>query len=162
MCIFTITFIASFRRIYGYCCCRRGKLGEDILHGLIKEGHNLTLIDNDSRVIDDLIDEVDIKGVVGNGVDVEVQREANVQNAQVFIAASPHDEVNIISAMIAKTLGAEFLIVRVRNQAFTAQQGFIQSNLGIDYLINQDRVAAKDIIQVIDYPSATFVEPFLP
>ena len=78
-----------------------GKLGEDILHGLIKEGHNLTLIDNDSRVIDDLIDEVDIKGVVGNGVDVEVQREANVQNAQVFIAASPHDEVNIISAMIA-------------------------------------------------------------
>ncbi|MGH2063000.1 NAD-binding protein [Aerococcus urinaeequi] len=81
------------------------KLGEDILHGLIKEGHNLTLIDNDSRVIDDLIDEVDIKGVVGNGVDVEVQREANVQNAEVFIAASPHDEVNIISAMIAKTLG---------------------------------------------------------
>ncbi|QOQ78353.1 Trk system potassium transporter TrkA [Aerococcus urinaeequi] len=137
-----------------------GKLGEDILHGLIKEGHNLTLIDNDSRVIDDLIDEVDIKGVVGNGVDVEVQREANVQNAQVFIAASPHDEVNIISAMIAKTLGAEFLIVRVRNQAFTAQQGFIQSNLGIDYLINQDRAAANDIIQVIDYPSATFVEPF--
>lgn len=42
-----------------------GKLGEDILHGLIKEGHNLTLIDNDSRVIDDLIDEVDIKGGSG-------------------------------------------------------------------------------------------------
>src|SRR5699024_8272198 len=110
-----------------------GKLGEDILHGLIKEGHNLTLIDNDSRVIDDLVDEVDIKGVVGNGVDVEVQREANVQNAQVSIAASPPDEVNIISAMIAKSLGAEFLIVRVRNPSFTAQQGFIQSNLGIDY-----------------------------
>lgn len=137
-----------------------GKLGEVILQGLIKEGHNLTLIDNDPSVIDDLIDEVDIKGVIGNGVDVNVQREADVQNAKVFIAASPHDEVNIVSAMIAEKLGVEFLIVRVRNQEFTAQQGFIKKNFGIDYMINQDRAAANDIVQVIDYPSATFVESF--
>lgn len=137
-----------------------GKLGQVIIQDLIKEGHNLTLIDNDPTVIDDLIDEVDIKGVKGNGVDVDIQREADVQNAKVFIAASPSDEVNIISAMIADKLGVEFLITRVRNQEFTGQQGFIKKNFGIDYMINQDKEAANDIIQVIDYPQATFVEPF--
>ena len=137
-----------------------GKLGQKIIEDLNDEGHQITLIDKNPDVLNRLIDEIDIKGVTGIGTDINVLKDAGVTQAKVVISATPSDEVNVISAMLAKNLGAEYTIIRARNREFTDNESFIKQKFDIDLIINQDREAANDILHVIDFPSASNVEPF--
>lgn len=137
-----------------------GKLGQKIIQDLDKEGHQLTLIDKDRDVLNHLVDEIDIKGVQGIGTDIKVQIDAGVKQAKVFITATPDDEANVLSAMMAEKLGADYTIVRARNPEFTDNENFIKREFGINLIINQDREAANDIMHVIDFPQAAYVEPF--
>lgn len=85
-----------------------GQLGQEICYDLNLEGHELTLIDIDSDVVNRLVEELDIKGVVGSGTDIQVLSEADVSRCQAFIAVTASDEVNIISGHMASTLGAPY------------------------------------------------------
>lgn len=135
-----------------------GQLGQEICYDLNLEGHELTLIDIDSDVVNRLVEELDIKGVVGSGTDIQVLSEADVSRCQTFIAVTASDEVNIISGYMASTLGAPYRIIRGRNLEYTKNIDFIQDHFKADFVINQDLEAAIDIVQVIDYPSASYVE----
>lgn len=137
-----------------------GKLGSALCQDLANEGHEIVVIDQNQDKIDSLIENIDIRGVQGNGSTIEIQKEADVPRADVFIAVTPNDETNLIAATTANRLGAKFTIARVRNPEYARDLSFYQKELGIGMLINPDAEAAADITRAFDYPAALTIEPF--
>ena len=137
-----------------------GKMGQTLCYDLSKEGHEIVLIDQKQARIDVLEENIDLRGVCGNGAAIETQKEADVSLADVFIAATPSDDTNLMAASIASKLGAKFTIARVRNPEYARDLGFYQKELGIGMLINPDAEAAADITRVFDFPAANAIEPF--
>lgn len=135
-----------------------GKLGQEICCDLNKDGHEITLIDTDGALVNKLAEELDIQGIVGSGTDIEILKQANIALCHAFIAVTSKDEVNLISAHIASILGAPYRIIRARNLEYTKNEKFIAEHFKIDYVINQDLEAATEILNVIDYPTASYVE----
>ncbi len=137
-----------------------GKLGRVLCEDLANEGHEIVLIDLKQNRIDSIVEDIDIRGVHGNGSVIEIQKEADVDKADVFIAVTPNDDTNLIAATIASKLGAKFTIARVREPEYAKDLAFYQEKLGIGMLINPDAEAAADITRVFDYPAASAIEPF--
>lgn len=138
-----------------------GKVGELLCHDLANEGNDIILVEQNAKILDKIISNNDIMGFVGNGTSYDVQIEAGVPKADIFIAVTEKDEINIISSVIAKKLGAKFTIARVRSTEYSSQIKFMSDSLGIDLVINPEYEAAKYIMQNIDFPEALNVETFL-
>ncbi len=138
-----------------------GKVGELLCRDLSLEGNDIILIEQDIKILEKILANNDIMGFVGSGVSYDVQMEAEVPKADVFIAVTEKDEINIISSVIAKKLGAKYTIARVRSTDYSSQLNFMTESLGIDLVINPELEAAKDIKQNIDFPEALNVENFL-
>ncbi|MCQ9209267.1 Trk system potassium transporter TrkA [Granulicatella seriolae] len=137
-----------------------GKVGEVLCAELSSELNDIILIEKNSIILERLINKFDITGIEGNGASYDIQIEAGVQTADIFIAASEMDEVNIIAAILAKKIGAEYTIARVRNPEYSSQLNFVRETLGISLMINPELSAARDIARILKYPSALSVESF--
>ncbi len=137
-----------------------GKVGKQIAQKLTDENHNVVIIDNDSEALSRSSDEMDAICVEGNGADFRVQREAGVPNADLLIAVTAHDEVNMLCCLIAHKLGAKRTIARIRDPEYTAQLDFLKEDLGLSMAINPDLAASEDIGRLLRIPSALNVEFF--
>lgn len=137
-----------------------GKVGEVLCAELSSEGNDIVLIEKNSKKMEALISKYDITGIAGNGASYDLQMEANVPNCDIFIAVTPQDEINIMSAIIAGKLGATYTIARVRNPEYTKHIEFVRESLGITMMINPELESAKDMMKVIKYPTALSVESF--
>ncbi|NLA87085.1 MAG: Trk system potassium transporter TrkA [Clostridiales bacterium] len=137
-----------------------GKVGGVLCSDLSGENHDVVIIDRDSSVVDSLIGLSDIAGLVGNGANPELLREAGVSDCDVFIAVTESDEINIIASIMAHKLGAHEVLARVRNPEYSSQLSFVQENLGISMLINPEMEAARAIMHSIRFPSAISIESF--
>ncbi|MGT2665756.1 Trk system potassium transporter TrkA [Streptococcus rifensis] len=138
-----------------------GKVGEVLCTELANQHNDIVLIEKNPDVLDYMIDNYDITGLVGNGAAYDIQVEAGVEDADVFIATSQSDEINIISAIMARKIGAKHTVARIRNPEYATQVDFVRDSLGIDILINPDFSAARDIAAIIKYPSSLSVETFM-
>ena len=98
-----------------------GKLGRMVADNLSKEEHNITVIDNNSHNVEEVINQLDVKGVVGNGASYDVQMQAEVNKADLLIAVTSNDEVNIVCCLLAKKIGVKQTIARVRNPEYNKQ-----------------------------------------
>ena len=87
-----------------------GKIGESLCRDLSTEGNDITLIEKDAKVIDKVLSVSDIMGIVGNGANREVLADAGVDDADIFIAVTTNDEINIISSVMAKKMGAKYTL----------------------------------------------------
>ncbi len=137
-----------------------GKVGETLCRELSLESNDVVLIELKQWRLERVINKNDITGLAGNAASYETQVEADVGTCDIFIAVTPEDEINIISAIIAKKLGATHTIARVRNPEYANHMGFMREGLGITMMINPELEAAKDIARVIRYPEALSVEQF--
>ena len=113
-----------------------GKVGGALCIDLAAENHDVVLIDSDEQVVTRLIRLSDITGLIGNAANMDRQKEAGVENCDVFIAVTTSDEVNIISAIIAHKLGAKATIARVRNTEYSSNLSFVKESLGITLMVN--------------------------
>ncbi|NLD17688.1 MAG: NAD(P)-binding domain-containing protein, partial [Tissierellia bacterium] len=138
-----------------------GKVGEVLCRDLSSEGYDIVLIEINRERLSYIIDIADITGVVGNGAAHDTQIEAGVDSADVFIAVSEHDEINIIASIIAKKLGAKHTIARVRSPEYSTNMTFAQRELGISVMINPEKESAKAITDVLKFPSSFIVETFM-
>lgn len=138
-----------------------GKVGEVLCRDLATEGYDIVLIEIDRQKLEHLIDIADITGVVGNGAAIDSQIEAGVNEADIFIAVTEHDEINIIASIIAKKLGAKHTIARVRSPEYSTNMTFAQKELGITVMINPERESAKAIVDILKFPSSFGVETFM-
>ena len=137
-----------------------GKFGFSIAEQLSAENHDVVIIDSSPKRVDRFTNSLDVMGVVGNGVSYLVQREAGVPAADLFVAATQSDEVNLLSCLVAHKLGAKHTAARVRNPEYKEQLSFMQNDLGVSLAFNPDHEAASDIFRTLRFPAATKVETF--
>ncbi|MDO5726150.1 MAG: Trk system potassium transporter TrkA [Tissierellia bacterium] len=136
-----------------------GKVGETIC-GELSDSQDIVLIDNDPQVIENIFSQYDIQAVVGNGANVNVQMEATVADSDIFLAVTNSDELNIVSSIIAKKLGAKYTIARVRNPEYHMSVDFIKTSLGITSMINPEEESAEVISEILKFPTAQGIESF--
>lgn len=137
-----------------------GKVGSLLCEDLSNEGHDIILIEKDENSLNHLIEKVDITGIIGNGANVDILEEVGMKDCDVFIAVTQKDEINLLSAVIARKLGAKHSIVRVRSTEYNEHLEFMKDSFGISLMINPDHQSAFDIVQTLQYPSAYNVESF--
>ena len=137
-----------------------GTIGRTILRNLSSEGHTITIIDEDKTKIEKLIEKYDVFGIVGNGASMDIQAEANVQDAELVIALTRSDELNILACLVAKRIGAKNTIARVRNPAYRRQIAEMKGDLGISMVVNPERDTADEIFNLVSLPSVAQIDHF--
>ena len=150
---------------YGGCCMRiivigAGKVGYTLAEHLTKEEHDVTVIDKNDDVIERCSGSLDVICLKGNGANAKVLLEAGVDKANIVIASTESDESNMLSCLIAKRLGAQYTIARIRDPEFNESQTLLQNELGIDVAINPERATALEISRLLRYPFAGSIESF--
>lgn len=138
-----------------------GKVGTALCRSLVEEKHDVTLIEEKEEVLGRVSRRLDIMGIVGNGANYKILEQADVQHCDIFVAISDQDEVNMISAVLAKKMGAKETIVRVRNPEYS--NAYFKNNnfLGFSMVVNPELLAARYIANSVDFPGALSVEHFV-
>ena len=137
-----------------------GKVGYTLTKQLSQEGHRVIVIDNNAQVLQHSMDSLDVSAVQGNGAALAVQKEAEVGQSDLLIAATSGDEVNLLCCILAKKLGCKHTIARVRNPEYTQQLALLREDLGLSMTINPERTAANEIFRLIQFPSFLKRETF--
>lgn len=137
-----------------------GKVGLELTEQLSAEGHAITVIDRDPKRVEYALGLYDIAGVVGSITDHLVLREAGLANADLAIALTDNDEINLTSCLICKKLGAKNTIARARKPEYQEGINLIRSDLGLSLCINPEKETAFEIARILKFPNAQKVEPF--
>ena len=115
-----------------------GKVGEELAHRLNDEGDNITVIDVDSTKVNDVTSRLDVLGVTGNGATHLVQQEAGIRDADLLIAVTGSDELNLLCCLIAKKEGNCQTIARVRDPQYSTEAPYLKEELGLAMVINPE------------------------
>lgn len=135
-----------------------GKVGYHIARRLVEESHDVVLIDDNEDALFPARESLDVMTILGNGASSRVLEDANVSNADMVIAVTTHDEVNIIACLTAKYYGVRTTIARVRNPDYTVPaKALVHGRLGIDLTIHPERLAALEIVKLLKTPTASEV-----
>ncbi len=137
-----------------------GKVGGTIARLLSAEGNDVIVIDKNTKALNQAQNTMDIIAVEGNGASLSVLQKAGVRSADLVIAATSADEVNLLCCLFAKKLGADNTIARVRNPEYFFQMGMIKDELGLSMAVNPEMAAAHEISRLLRFPSALKIEPF--
>ena len=111
-----------------------GKVGSVLAEQLSREGHDITVIDEDSDVVQHTSNAADVRGIVGNVASYNIQQEAGIGKADLLIAVTNADEVNLLSCLIAKKAGDCQTIARVRNPVYHQEIQHIKEELGLSLI----------------------------
>lgn len=137
-----------------------GRLGISLAGSLSNEDHNITIVDINTKKVEDLVDKLDIQGVKGSGTHLDVLKDANAATADLVISVTHSDENNILVCLMAKKLGARHTIARVRNPEYNTQFEFMRNELGVSFMVNPDFSMALEICRIMQYPDAINIETF--
>ena len=139
-----------------------GKVGSTLAEELCEEDqdHELVVIDKNPRKIQQLSESVDVMGYAGNGSSIQVLSEAGVEEADILIAVTGSDELNLLCCLIAKKVSRCHTIARVRNPVYNKEIHFIKKKLGISMIINPEFAAAMEISRLLRFPSAIKLDTF--
>ncbi len=137
-----------------------GKVGSVLAEQLSREGHDITVIDEDSDVVQHTSNAADVRGIVGNVASYNIQQEAGIGKADLLIAVTNADEVNLLSCLIAKKAGACQTIARVRNPVYHQEIRHIKEELGLSLVINPEWAAAMEMARLLRFPSAIDIDTF--
>ena len=137
-----------------------GKMGSSLAVQLVAEGHRVTIVDQSESVIEQISNTQDVIGYVGNGAVFSVLESAGAKEADLMLALTESDELNLLSCLIAHKIGAKHTIARVRNPEYAAHMYQISDDLGLSMAVNPDRQAAEEIARVLRFPAAMHVELF--
>ncbi len=136
-----------------------GKVGRILTHELSKEGHDVTVIDTNPDMIRKVTIQTDCMGIIGNGTSYITLEEADVRNADLLVAITQSDEVNLLCCFVAKDAGCK-TVARVRNPIYLTEKEKFKKELGISMIINPERSAAWRVKQLLSFPSAIEVSSF--
>lgn len=137
-----------------------GTIGGDVLKILAKDNHQITVVDENKTLVESLIEKYDVQGVVGNGASLDIQIEAGMKNADVAIVLTQSDEMNIFACLVAKKLGVQNTVARVRNPDYRQQIGVMREELGISMVVNPEQDTANEIFNLISLPAVVDLERF--
>ena len=130
-----------------------GKVGFALAMQLDKEGHDVTIIEEKQKVLNNTLNLLDVVGIQGNGANYDIQMAAGVNQADLLIAATSADEMNLLCCMIAKKMGAQRTIARIRNPEYIQSLALLKEDLGLSMHINPEMAAAHEISRALRFPS---------
>jgi trk system potassium uptake protein len=126
-----------------------GEVGRHLVRTLEHEGHDLVVVDSSSDAIRLVEDHHDVMSLTGYGASHEILEAAQVRRADLVVAVTDHDEVNLIAALAAKQAGARRVIARAQGKAWTSQQeGVRYGLLGVDVVINPRVLVAQELARI--------------
>ncbi len=137
-----------------------GKVGGTLAEQLSREGHDITVIDQRPGVIQHVTNVADVRGLVGNGASYNIQKDAGIEKADLLIAVTNADEVNLLCCLVAKKAGGCQTIARVRNPVYYQEVQHIKEELGLSMIINPEGAAALEMARLLRFPSAIDIDTF--
>ena len=138
-----------------------GKVGQKLAEKLSQEeNQNITVVDPKYDVVQDIINQYDAMGVVGSGASFEVLLEAGIETADILIAVTGSDELNLLTCLIAKKAGNCQTIARVRKPEYSRELHLFKEDLGLAMVINPELTAANEIARILRFPSAIQIDTF--
>lgn len=137
-----------------------GKVGATLAEHLDQEGHNVVVVDNKASVIDNVTNFLDVMGVVGSGASYSVLVDAGIEKADLLIAVTGSDELNLLCCLVAQKAGSCHTIARVRNPIYNEEIDFIKEEMGLSMTINPELEAATEMAALINLPSAIEIDTF--
>ena len=137
-----------------------GKVGITLAEQLCQENHDVVIMDASSKRMQDIPENIDAMRIVGNGASIQAQMEAGVNEADILIAVTGSDELNLLCCLIAKKAGKCSTIARVRNPVYSKEINFIKERLGVSMTINPELTAATEIARLLRFPSAIKIDTF--
>lgn len=138
-----------------------GKVGRTIARRLVAEKHDVTVIDTNEEVLATLGNTLDVIGYAGNGASYLTLREAGAENADLVVAATSSDELNLICCLTAHKLGTRHTVARVRTPEYADQLYFLKDDLGLSLSVNPELATAQEIARMLRFPSAAKVDTFV-
>lgn len=136
-----------------------GEVGRHLGITLAGDGHDVTVVDSDPQRTASLADQIDAFVVTGNGASPKLLHELEAGRADLLLAVTQQDEVNVIAALAGHELGAKRTVARVRDpDYFEHDYSFSRDVLGIDFVIDPDRATAHDLLAAIETPAAVDVK----
>lgn len=129
-----------------------GKVGFAIASETSREGHDVTVIENDPMIVERMSAALDIMIICGNGAALDVQRTARIAECDLLIAATPNDELNMICCILARKQGCPNTIARIRNQEYGEELHMLRRELALSMTINPDAAAAREIFRLLQLP----------
>ncbi len=138
-----------------------GKVGYTLAEQLSQEDHDLVVIDKNADALRKAIEHLDVMCVKGNGMRGSVLREAGVEEADLIIAATSGDEMNMVCCLTAKRLGAKYTVARIRDPEYARDISSIKRELDINMVINPEQATAAEISRLLRFPGATAIELFV-
>ena len=137
-----------------------GVIGGSVAEALAEEGHDLTVIDCNPDTVRHLSNTLDVICVEGDAADPELLREAGAADADLVVAATEKDEVNMVCGTVSHCLGAGHVIARIRDPRYLHQTEFLRTALGLSQIVNPEYVCARQISRILRFPSAARVVTF--
>ena len=138
-----------------------GKIGVSIIESLVGEGSDVVAVDSSPSVIDEIGNTYDVMCVCGNGADIETLKEAGVSKADLFVAVTHSDELNMLACFVAERMGAKHTIARIRNPEYNDKSlDFLGKQLGLTVSVNPEWLAAKELYNILKLPAAVNIESF--
>ena len=136
------------------------RVGETLIEELALEGHDITIVDKDREKVSEITSLYDIMGVVGNGASFGVQLEAGIKDANLIIAVTESDELNLLCCTVARRVGNCAAIARVRNPEYSIEVEYLREKLGLEMIINPDLEASREMSRILCLPNALEVNSF--
>ncbi len=137
-----------------------GKVGSTLVEQLTREGHNITVIDEDADNVESITNLYDIMGMVGNGASYSVLMEAGIEDTDLVIAVTGSDELNLLCCTVAKRVGDCAAIGRVRNPDYSKEVEYLREKLGLALILNPELEAAREMARILYLPTALEVNSF--
>lgn len=137
-----------------------GKVGYTLAENLSQEDNDITIIDKDPEALRRAAENLDVMCVRGSGVSVKVLIEAGIRTADMLIAATSRDEMNMVCALTAKILGPARTVARIRDPEYASELSLLKNELGLDMVINPEQSAADEMARLLRFPSAMNMESF--
>ncbi|HJB06767.1 MAG TPA: Trk system potassium transporter TrkA [Candidatus Enterocloster faecavium] len=137
-----------------------GKVGITLAEQLCQENHDVVIMDASAKRMQDIPESIDALRIVGNGASIQAQMEAGVNEADILIAVTGSDELNLLCCLIAKKAGKCNTIARVRNPVYSKEINFIKERLGVSMTINPELTTATEIARLLRFPSAIKIDTF--
>ncbi len=137
-----------------------GKVGYTLARELSGDSHELVLIDKRAEALKDAEGMLDLLCVVGSGSSIQVLLEAGVRSADLLVAVTGSDELNIVCCLIAKKLGAKHTVARIRNPEYYREANLLKREIGLNMIINPEYAAAQEISRLLRVSTAFSVESF--
>ena len=135
-----------------------GKVGATIVEQLSDEGHDIVVVDINSKKIEAITTAYDVMGFVGNGTSYKVLKDAGIEDTELLIAVTDSDEQNLLTCLIAKKAGNCSTIARVRDPELNEDIDFIAEELGLSMTVNPEKAAAVEIARLLRFPAAVLSE----